>query len=144
VPANATAVSLNITVTQATTRGHILLFPSKQQNNLPPLASTVNFGTGETRANNGVEPLAADGTLMVLLYAATPGHTAHVIIDVTGYFADGTPLAKDDNYPTTLNTPLSIATPGVLSNDTPLGAATAASAIRLPPRTSGVTIRSSM
>jgi hypothetical protein len=48
-------------------------------------ASTINFNTGQTRANNAIVLLATDGTGGL---AATNGSngTVHLILDVAGYF----------------------------------------------------------
>jgi len=50
-----------------------------------PLASTINFATGQTRANNEILRLSTDGsqTLGVLNGATGP---VHLILDVNGYF----------------------------------------------------------
>ncbi len=58
VPATARALALNVTVTGATGSGYLTLFPG---NLTTPLASTVNFSAGQTRANNAVTALSTDG-----------------------------------------------------------------------------------
>ena len=78
IPATATSVSLNVTVTQPGSQGHVLFYPGGTS---PPLVSTLNFRTGQTRANNAVVPLGAGGTLGAQSAAPT-----HIIIDVNGYF----------------------------------------------------------
>ena len=80
VPATAKSVSVNVTVTQPTAPGHLILFPG----GTPPSVSTINFRTGQTRANNAIVPLSATGTVSV-----TDGQssgTTHFILDVNGYF----------------------------------------------------------
>jgi len=80
VPSTAKSVSVNITVTQPTAPGHLILFPG----GTPPGVSNINFGAGQTRANNAISPLSATGTLSV-----TDGQssgTTHFILDVNGYF----------------------------------------------------------
>jgi hypothetical protein len=72
---------LNVTVTAPTAQGHLRLFPSGA---VLPLASTINYVAGQTRANNAVTPLGASGTLEV--YVGQSGGSVHVIIDVNGYF----------------------------------------------------------
>ena len=47
-----------------------------------PLASDLNYATGETRANLVVVQLGAGGK--VSLFASTQ---AHVVVDVAGYFS---------------------------------------------------------
>ena len=80
LPASATAVSLNVTVTQATAQGNLRLFSSGTP---VPLVSTLNYVAGLTRANNAVAPLSASGQMAVL---CAPSGTTHVIVDVNGYF----------------------------------------------------------
>jgi hypothetical protein len=80
VPPTAKAVSVNVTVTQPTSPGYLTLFPG----GTPPLASTINFFPGQTRANNAIVPLGANGTISVLDGQASGG--THFILDVNGYF----------------------------------------------------------
>jgi hypothetical protein len=86
VPANATAVSGNATVTGMTALGYIAVAPSFVPGTLPS-TSTVNFPKGDVRANNVVVPLSA-GQLQVE-YAAKAGASVQFIFDVTGYFVPG-------------------------------------------------------
>jgi glucose/arabinose dehydrogenase len=83
VPATASALALNVTVTGATGSGYLTLFPG---NLTAPLASTVNFFAGQTRANNAVTALSTDGLGQVKAIAGMTGGTVHLIIDVAGYF----------------------------------------------------------
>jgi hypothetical protein len=62
--------------------GNLRLFPAGQS---VPTISTVSYGAGQTRASNAVLPLSASGELAVFVSQPT-GTTAHVIIDVSGYF----------------------------------------------------------
>jgi hypothetical protein len=48
-------------------------------------SSSINFATGQTRANNAVVMLATDGTGRVAASNGSAG-TVHAILDVTGYF----------------------------------------------------------
>ncbi len=84
VPATAKAISANITVTQSTGRGEVIVYPG----NYPrPTATTVGFEAGITRANNQVLALASDGTATVAAEALiTPSGSVHFIVDVNGYF----------------------------------------------------------
>jgi hypothetical protein len=81
IPASAVAVSANLTVISSG-GGFVSLFPG---NALPLGTSTVDFGAGQTRANNSVLMLATDstGTVGVLNSSAT---ATHFLIDVNGYF----------------------------------------------------------
>jgi hypothetical protein len=80
VSAGARAVVLNTTVTGPTGLGNLILFPA---GGALPLASSLNYGPGQTRANNAVVRLG-DGQLSVR--CTQPSGTAHLILDVTGYF----------------------------------------------------------
>ncbi len=84
IPAEAQAVSVNITVTGPTATGYLRAYPGGV---IPPLASAINFSAGQTRANNAILPLAADGqgTLTFEASLATAG-AVHLIVDVNGYF----------------------------------------------------------
>src|SRR5664280_1914213 len=83
VPANATAVTGNLTVTAQTSLGYLYIGPNATNN---PTSSTLNFPVGDDRAN-GVTVALGAGTLSVTFVAPTSGTTTHVIFDVTGYFA---------------------------------------------------------
>jgi hypothetical protein len=83
VPANATAVTGNLTVTQQTSAGFLYIGPVAMNN---PTSSTLNFPVGDDRANAVTVALGAGGTLSVTYAAGTLGPTAQVIFDVTGYF----------------------------------------------------------
>ena len=82
VPATARAVAFNVTVTGATAAGNLALFPGDAP---PPLASTLNYAVGQTRANNAVVAVGAAGDIIVRC-VQPGGGTAHVVLDVTGYF----------------------------------------------------------
>ena len=81
IPASAAAVSANLTVISSAA-GFVSLFPG---NALPLGTSNLNFGAGQTRANNSVLMLATDGTgtVGVLNSSAT---ATNFLIDVNGYF----------------------------------------------------------
>ena len=81
VPATATAVAVNVTVTGAIAAGHVRLAPG---NGLTE-SSAVNFSAGATRANNGVVRLATDGTGGLAATNRSSG-TVHLVLDVSGYF----------------------------------------------------------
>jgi hypothetical protein len=85
IPATAKSLALNVTVLQPTAAGHLTLYRGEMT--APPLASTLNFGPTQVRANNAILRLAAsaEGTLRVLPFL-TGGGTVHVLIDVVGYF----------------------------------------------------------
>ncbi|HQQ77946.1 MAG TPA: immunoglobulin domain-containing protein [Thermoanaerobaculia bacterium] len=82
VPPTAAAVSVNVTVVDPAASGSLVFYPGDQP---VPIASTVSFRTGRTRANNAIIRIAADGsgTLGVSNDAAAP---VPFILDVNGYF----------------------------------------------------------
>ena len=79
IPATARALALNVTVVNSSAQGHFSLF---EDGIAPPATSTLNFGPGQTRANNAVVSLA-NGVLT--LHNSSTGSN-HVTIDVVGYF----------------------------------------------------------
>ncbi len=80
VPSGAKAVSLNVTVTEPSTQGNLRLFSSGAP---APLVSSLNYAAGQTRANDAIAPLSSGGQIAV---RCAPSGTAHVIVDVNGYF----------------------------------------------------------
>jgi hypothetical protein len=80
IPPTAKALSFNITATGATAPGNVRVYPAGTPT---PDASTLNFTTGQNRANNGIVRLGAGGDLAI--YSA-PSGTVHVVLDVNGYF----------------------------------------------------------
>jgi len=81
IPAGASAVSLNVTVTQSTAAGDVRLFAG---GSTIPLVSTLNYGAGQTRANNATVTLGIGGDMTVRVDQA--GGTVQFIADVNGYF----------------------------------------------------------
>ena len=79
IPADAKSVSYNITVAGATAQGDLRLYPG----GAVPLAWAHTYSAGQTRANNAVIALGA-GQLAIRCDQASG--SAHVIIDVSGYF----------------------------------------------------------
>ncbi len=90
IPADALAVTGNVTVTNQTAGGYLSVTPTAVAN---PLSSTINFPVGDNRANNVTVPLSADGKLAAV-YKAPSGKTTHLIFDVTGYFVAGQAEAR--------------------------------------------------
>jgi glucose/arabinose dehydrogenase len=84
VPADSGAVAAEVTVVGATDLGNLRLFPTFTA---APLASTINFAAGRTRANNAILSLGDGGRVSVRTDMA-PGSTGTVdfLIDVYGYF----------------------------------------------------------
>lgn len=81
----ATAVVINVTVTQTTAGGHLIVYPADLQQ--PPVSSTLNFGPNMTRANNAIVALSADGKLK-LRPVMSPSGSAHLVVDVMGFFVE--------------------------------------------------------
>jgi hypothetical protein len=96
VPANAKAVSVNVTAVSPTSSGNMRLFPSDR---LQPNTSTINFEAGKNRANNALLGLSADGRL-----SAVMGGTGQVdlVVDVNGYFAESTNRVNKDIWTTSV------------------------------------------
>ena len=81
VPATARALALNVTVTGPTVAGHLRLHSPDE---LRPATSTVNFAAGQTRAIGTQVRLGSAGSLSV--YCSMAAGTAHLVLDVAGYF----------------------------------------------------------
>lgn len=86
VPSTAKAAVLNVTLVTPSLDGFLSIWPF---NTPPPLVSTINAAAGEPAiANGAIVPLTTDPTFNIsLVYGtAVSGGSAHVILDVTGYF----------------------------------------------------------
>ena len=82
VPAGASAVTANLTVTGQTARGFVAAGPTISPDS--PF-SNLNFPTGDNRANGLLVPLSGTGSLQ-LVYGATTGSTAQLLLDISGYY----------------------------------------------------------
>ena len=80
VPAGATTVALNVTVTQTLGAGSLRLYPG---DSVPTTATTISFRQGATRANNAQVKLAPDGSIGI---SNDAGGAVHVILDAFGYY----------------------------------------------------------
>ena len=85
IPANAIAVTGNVTVTNQTAAGYLSVTPNPTAT---PASSTINFPLGDNRANNVTVPLSDTGMLSAT-YKAANGKSTNLIFDVTGYFTAG-------------------------------------------------------
>jgi hypothetical protein len=85
IPSNAIAVTGNVTVANQTAAGYVAVTPNATPT---PPSSTMNFPLGDVRANNFTVPLSSSGRLAAV-YKAVAGNTAHIIVDITGYFLAG-------------------------------------------------------
>ncbi|MFE9633311.1 PKD domain-containing protein [Streptomyces sp. NPDC006463] len=81
IPAGVTAVVLNVTVTNATSAGHVTAYPS---GGVQPISSNVNFVAGQTVPNLVIVPVGQDG--YVELYNGG-WESLDLLADVTGYFS---------------------------------------------------------
>ncbi len=82
IPAGAKAVALNLSITLPTGAGALRLFPTGIA---LPGTTAINFGTNQTRTNNAILGLDANGGLTVHTDLAA-GATVQMILDVNGYF----------------------------------------------------------
>ena len=84
VPNSARAVALNLTVVNPTAAGSVLVTPAGEP---IPLASSINFSAGRTRANIAMATIGEAG--LVSAFCAVPaGSTVDILLDVVGYFED--------------------------------------------------------
>ena len=81
VPAGATAVVANFTVTNTTADGFLTAFPKAIPVNRP-LVSNLNWAAGRSIPNLATIPLSADGKITVYNSAGA----TDVLIDVAGYY----------------------------------------------------------
>jgi Carboxypeptidase regulatory-like domain len=95
IPPGATAVTGNLTVVGQTAAGYVAITPTPTAS---PSSSTLNVPLGDVRANNFTIPLAGNGSLAVV-YVAPAGKTAHVIVDITGFFVAGSAHATYSPIP---------------------------------------------
>lgn len=83
IPATARSLALNVTVTVPSAPGNLRLYPGHEA---LPLASTINFGPGQTRANNALTRLSSNGSGHLSVKNDQATGSVHLLIDVTGYF----------------------------------------------------------
>ena len=83
VPADADAVTLNVTVTQTTAVSFLTLWPKGQTK---PTASSLNWDPGWTVPNSVTVKVGAGGQISVFNNLGS----ANVIVDVVGYYKAGT------------------------------------------------------
>jgi hypothetical protein len=80
IPADASAVVLNITVTEAQEPGFVTAYPCGSER---PTGSNLNYVAGSTIPNAVVARVGAGGKVCLYTYGAT-----HLIADINGYFPD--------------------------------------------------------
>ncbi len=86
VPADASAVVLNVTVVQAGAAGYASVYPCGQA---PPNASNLNFAAGETMPNTVVAKVGAGGKVCV--FAEVP---LDLLVDVNGFVPAGSTVGS--------------------------------------------------
>jgi uncharacterized protein YvpB len=80
VPVDATAVGLNVTVTDTSAGGWLAVFPAGES---LPLESNLNWTAGETVPNLVIVPVGSDGQVTFFNSAGS----TDVVADLEGYFA---------------------------------------------------------
>ena len=88
-----TAVSLNVTAVETQTNdygGFLSVYPCASVSTVKPDVSNMNFGSGQTVANAVTVPVSADGHICLYVYG-----TAHVLVDVNGFYMSATAGAVD-------------------------------------------------
>jgi hypothetical protein len=82
IPVSAKAVSVNVVAVSPTAGpGFLTVYPGGAT---LPVSSTINYTTGQIRANNSIAPLGVLGDVTV--HCGQGSGTTHVVIDVNGYF----------------------------------------------------------
>ena len=97
IPANATALALNIVAVEPSAAGYLTAYPADLT--APPTAS-LNFANVPADATGAIVPLAASGSSAGKFKVRVANASTHLIIDVTGYFAGGTDGAGGSYYAT--------------------------------------------
>ena len=83
VPADATAVALNVTAVGASTPGYLTVWPDGPAQ---PTTSSLNMNNSGAVANFDIVPIGADGKIDF----ATTSATVNLLADITGYVMPGT------------------------------------------------------
>jgi len=91
VPDTATAVVVNMTVTQPSAAGFLTVHPSGVAQ---PNASSLNFAAGETVPNLVVARIGEDGRISIF----NAFGTAHVLADIVAYYAPHSPVTGGGTY----------------------------------------------
>ena len=91
IPATAKAVSFNVGVVSSTGPGHMVFYPGDQSSS-PFANSTINFiSTPLPRFNNAILRLATNGAgTLAVRPSIYIGATAHMILDINGYYSEDT------------------------------------------------------
>jgi hypothetical protein len=81
IPSGARSISVNVTVTQPAGAGDLKLYA---EGGSLPVSMAINYGAGQTRANNSTAPLGNSGGLAV--HCDQASGTVQFILDVNGYY----------------------------------------------------------
>ncbi len=82
IPADATAVTGNLTVVGETSAWAVFLGPVAEA---APTTSTLNFTAGQAKGNSLTVELGTGGSLSAT-YISNPGNTTDLVFDVTGFY----------------------------------------------------------
>ena len=82
IPSTATSISVNVTVAKASAGGFLALDAGDRAT---PGTTSINFAAGQTRANNSVVRLSADGAGTIGVFNGSAG-PVDFILDVNGFF----------------------------------------------------------
>ncbi|MGR4881555.1 PKD domain-containing protein [Streptomyces sp. LARHCF249] len=81
IPADATAVALNLTSTGTTADTHVIAYPDPAKR---PVTSNLNPEPGKDKSNQAIVPVGPDGT--ITLY--NNSGSTHLIVDAVGYYGE--------------------------------------------------------
>jgi hypothetical protein len=82
IPSDAAGITANLTVTNETNGWAVFVGPDAEAS---PTSSTLNFVTGDVKANGLTVALDGSGAIHAT-YMSKTGNTTHLVLDVTGYF----------------------------------------------------------
>ncbi|MEJ8642990.1 PKD domain-containing protein [Streptomyces sp. MS1.HAVA.3] len=86
IPADATAVAVNLTSTATTENTHVIAYANQTRR---PLTSNLNPEPGKDKSNQAIVPIGPDG--MITLY--NNSGSTHLVLDAVGYYGkDGQAL----------------------------------------------------
>lgn len=91
VPSDATAVAINVTVTDTTAPSYLSVYPAGEPQ---PLVSNLNWSGGETVPNLVIVPVGSGGEIT---FYNDQGR-ADVVVDLEGYFAPEPPTTATGSY----------------------------------------------
>ncbi|MFF1415699.1 PKD domain-containing protein [Streptomyces sp. NPDC058289] len=86
IPADATAVALNLTGTGAKEQAHVIAYPDPAKR---PATSNLNVEPGKDKSNQAIVPVGPNGTITLF----TNSGSTHLVLDAVGYYGkDGKAL----------------------------------------------------